>query len=131
MNAAPKRKQDEHASEGKTPCPAQLTLSLIANKWSLGIIHALVITPSNTLRFGELMRLVGKITQRELTKQLREFEKSGLVMRTSYPEVPPRVEYRLTKLGLSLEGPVEALNDWAAEHGRAIIKNREKYSEQE
>jgi len=107
-------------------CPAALTLSLIANKWSLTIIHSLSFAPNNTLRFGELMREVGKITQRELTKQLREFEKSGLVIRTTYPEMPPRVEYRLTKLGLSLKDPVEALNNWAEQNGKAILKNREK-----
>ena len=64
------------------------------------------------------------ISQRELSKHLREFEKSAIVTRTVFPEVPPRVEYKLTKLGASLSEPIEALADWANKNGEKIHKKR-------
>ncbi|HEY1095830.1 MAG TPA: helix-turn-helix domain-containing protein [Alphaproteobacteria bacterium] len=108
-------------------CPAFLALSLIANKWSIRILHLLLSEPGHTLRFSGIQKALDNITQRELTKQLREFERSGLVARKVYPVVPPRVEYTLTKLGHSLMEPVGQLSDWAAEHAAAIQKNRTEF----
>jgi DNA-binding HxlR family transcriptional regulator len=108
-------------------CPAFLALSLIANKWSIRILHALLQAESNRLRFNQIQKALHSITQRELTKQLREFEKSGLVERTVYPQVPPRVEYSLTPLGHSLWDPVERLSQWADEHAAEIAEKRAAY----
>src|SRR5215469_4453516 len=94
-------------------CPVFLTLQLVAHKWSVRILRALLRAPTNTLRFGELRKVLDGITQRELTKHLREFEKAGIVERTVYPEIPPRVEYKLTKIGDSLLKPIEEISVWA------------------
>ena len=108
-------------------CPAFLALSLIANKWAIQILHALLSADSRTLRFGQLQKALGTITQRELTKQLREFEKSGLVDRKVYPQIPPRVEYKLTTLGHSLWEPIEQLSNWANKHAKTIQKKRAEF----
>lgn len=116
-----------HKHTTDTPCPAFLALGLIANKWSIRILGALLEQEGHTLRFGELRRLLAPITQRELTKHLREFERSGIVERKVYPEVPPRVEYKLTKTGKSLWEPVEQLSRWADKHAKSIQKNRDDF----
>jgi DNA-binding HxlR family transcriptional regulator len=108
-------------------CPIFLTLSLIANKWSIRILYFLLHAAKRTLRFGELRRQLGNITQRELTKHLREFEKSGIVERTVYPEMPPRVEYTLTDLGHSLWKPIEELSGWAEKNGEKVQKKRREF----
>ena len=118
--------------KGKSPdshktCPVFLTLSLIANKWSLRILYFLLHAPKRTLRFSELKKQLDGITQRELTKHLREFEKVGIITRTVYPEVPPRVEYTATDLGQSLWKPVEELSLWAEKNGERIQKNRKSF----
>ena len=69
-----------------------------------------------TRRFGELKRSLGGVSQKVLTAQLRQMEESGLLTRTVYPEVPPRVEYTLTELGASLRPVLEALRDWGEEY---------------
>ncbi len=112
-------------------CPIFLTLSLIANKWSVRILASLLAAEKHTLRFSEIKRAMEHITQRELTKHLREFEKAGIVERTVYPEVPLRVEYRLTKLGRSLWEPIESLSAWARQHGKTIQKKRAAFGTQE
>jgi DNA-binding HxlR family transcriptional regulator len=109
-------------------CPVFLTLSLIANKWSVRILYAL-LHQQKPMRFGELKKSLETITQSELTKHLREFEKAGIVIRTIYPEVPPKVEYTLTLLGHSLLEPVEQLSNWASKHGEAIVRNRQQWEE--
>lgn len=90
-------------------CPVETTLTLISDKWKVLIIRDLL---SGTRRFGELKRSVGGVSQKVLTSQLRQMEESGLLTRTVYPEVPPRVEYTLTELGYSLRPVLEALRDW-------------------
>lgn len=90
-------------------CPVEATLDVISGKWKGVILYHLL---EGTLRFGELKRRLRGITQRMLTKQLRELEDSGLVVRTVYAEVPPRVEYRLSKEGHSLEPILRALEAW-------------------
>ena len=94
-------------------CPVETTLTLISDKWKVLIIRDLL---SGTRRFGELKRSVGGVSQKVLTAQLRQMEESGLLTRTVYPEVPPRVEYTLTELGYSLRPVLEALRDWGEEY---------------
>lgn len=100
-----------HGADGK--CPVETTLELIDGKWKgVALYHLL----GETLRFNELRRRVPNVTARVLTKQLRELERDGLVIRTVYAEVPPRVEYRLTELGESLRPIILALRQWGAEY---------------
>lgn len=90
-------------------CPVETTLTLISDKWKVLIIRDLL---SGTRRFGELKRSVGGVSQKVLTSQLRQMEDCGLLTRTVYPEVPPRVEYALTELGRSLKPVLDAMQDW-------------------
>ena len=90
-------------------CPVETTLTLIGDKWKVLILRDLL---PGTKRFGELKKSVGNITQNVLTAQLRDMEESGLLTRTVYPEVPPRVEYTLTDLGRSLKPILDAMQDW-------------------
>ena len=90
-------------------CPVETTLGLISNKWKVLIIRDLL---TGTKRFGELMKSVTGITQKVLTSNLRDMEESGLITRTVYPEVPPRVEYSLTDTGRSLEPILDAMLAW-------------------
>ena len=97
--------------EAKTlpACPVETTLTLIGDKWKVLIIRDLL---SGTKRFGELKRSVGSVSQKVLTAQLRQMEADGLLTRTVFPEVPPRVEYTLTRLGHSLKPVLDAMRDW-------------------
>jgi len=87
-------------------CPVEATLSYLDGKWKGVILFHLM---DRTLRFNELRRHLPAITQRMLTKQLRELEESGVISRTVYPVVPPRVEYALTPLGSTLKPVIRAL----------------------
>ena len=108
-------------------CPVFLTLQLIAHKWSVRILRNLLHAEKNTLRFGQLQKGLEGITQRELTKHLREFEKAGIVERKVYAEVPPRVEYRLTETGHSLLKPVEEISQWAEKNAAFVQKKRQEF----
>ena len=97
-------------SEKKLPaCPVETTLTLISSKWKILILRDLM---PGTKLFGELKKSIGGVSQKVLTAQLREMETDGLVRRTVYPEVPPRVEYTLTALGRSLKPILDAMWDW-------------------
>jgi DNA-binding HxlR family transcriptional regulator len=85
-------------------------LARIGDKWSILVVMTLTDGPR---RFNELKRTIGGISQRMLTFTLRGLERDGLVSRTVYPTIPPRVDYELTALGRSLQGPVQALGAWA------------------
>lgn len=98
------------------PCPMTRFVNLIAGKWAIPILYRLIIL-NTPVRFGELLRAAAPITQKELTKQLRLFEQRGLVTRTIYPEIPPRVEYQITPLGLTLQNALSPLADWMRENG--------------
>ena len=90
-------------------CPVETTLTLISDKWKVLILRDLM---NGTLRFGELKKSIGHVTQKVLTAQLRQMEASGLLTRKVYAEVPPRVEYTLTELGYSLKPVMDALWNW-------------------
>ena len=98
---------------GYTNCPVEAALDIIGGKWKSIILFRLL---EGMRRFNELRRLLPAITQRTLTTQLRELENDGLVHRTVYAEVPPRVEYRLTALGESLLPVLNALKAWSETH---------------
>ena len=95
-------------------CPVETTLSLIGGKYKALILWHL---SAGTLRFSQLQKAV-TATPRMLTLQLRELEQDGLVSRTVYPEVPPRVEYAMTELGRSLMPILTAIRDWGTEYLR-------------
>lgn len=90
-------------------CPVETTLTLIGDKWKVLILRDLM---PGTKRFGELRKSVGDVSQKVLTAQLRDMEKSGLVHREVYAEVPPRVEYSLTPLGRSLKPILDSMWAW-------------------
>lgn len=94
-------------------CPVETTLTLISDKWKVLIIRDLL---SGTKRFGELKKSIGSVSQKGLTSQLRQMEESGLLIRTVFPEVPPRVEYTLTELGHSLKPVLDAMWNWGEEY---------------
>lgn len=91
------------------PCPVETTLLLISDKWSVLILRDLM---TGTKRFGELQKSVSGVSQKVLTERLRDMEGNGLLTRTSYPEIPPRVEYNLTDLGKSLAPVLNAMESW-------------------
>lgn len=102
----------------KTPediCPTETALDLIGGKWKGMILYYLC---SDTRRFNELMRLIPDITQRMLTKQLRDLEAHGIIHREVYPQVPPKVEYSLTDLGKTLGPVIRELEKW----GKGYLK---------
>ena len=90
-------------------CPVETTLFFLSTKWSALILHDLMDGPR---RFNELQRSIGHISQKVLTSNLRQMEKQGLLTRTVYAEVPPRVEYELTELGASLKPVLDTLRWW-------------------
>lgn len=102
------RKQ-RHGDNARIDCPMEYTLDLIGGKWKGAILYRLL---EGTRRYGELRRLLCRITQRSLTQQLRELEDDGLVHREVFAEVPPRVEYSLTDKGRTLAPVLNALLAW-------------------
>ncbi len=94
-------------------CPVEAALTVIGGKWKGVLLYHLL---DETLRFNQMRRLMPEVTQRMLTKQLREMEQDGLIIRTVYPEVPPRVEYQLSDYGRTLEPVIRALQHWGLTH---------------
>ena len=94
-------------------CPVETTLMLISDKWKVLILRDLM---PGTRRFGELKKSIGTVSQKVLTAQLRDMEAKGLVTRRVYAEVPPRVEYSLTDLGISLKPILDAMWSWGEEY---------------
>ncbi|PPF87526.1 transcriptional regulator [Pseudoclavibacter sp. RFBJ3] len=102
-------------------CPSRTSLAKIANKWTAMIVIALSDGPA---RFGEIRELVEGITGKVLTTTLRDLERDGIVTRTAYNEMPPRVEYELTPLGQTLRAPLLALGLWAEAHISEVLEAR-------
>jgi len=105
-------------------CEVRTILDRIADKWSLLVI---CILADGVRRFSELRREIDGISQRMLTLTLRQLEREGLVTRTVFPVVPPRVDYELTPLGSTLLETIQTLVAWAGEHGNEIIEARAAY----
>lgn len=105
-------------------CPSRTSLARIANKWTALIVIALT---NRRLRFGELVVAVDGISKKVLTDTLRVLERDGIVTRTDHGGVPRCVYYELTPLGRTLEEPLGALVDWAAEHSATVQDARDDY----
>ena len=101
-------------------------LSMVGDKWSVFVIMMLDDGPK---RFNELKRMIGGISQRMLTLTLRGLERDGLVTRTVFPTIPPRVDYELTDLGRGLAKPVQALGEWAKTHQGQIESARTRFDQ--
>lgn len=110
-----------HSSYVLPACPVEATLELIGGKWKGIVLYYLL---DGRLRFSELKRRIGCVTQRMLTKQLRELEAGGLVNRIVYAEVPPRVEYELTEAGMSLKPIVNLLKTWGETYALDLLKQQ-------
>jgi len=100
------------------PCPVQVTLSLIDNKWKMLILGEILF--EGTQRFSELRKALPAISQKVLTQNLRSMEVDGLVVRTVYAEVPPRVEYSITDLGNSLRPIIDAMMKWGEDYKKSL-----------
>ncbi|WP_067489745.1 winged helix-turn-helix transcriptional regulator [Actinomadura hibisca] len=105
-------------------CEVRQILDRVADKWSLLVIALL---DQRSLRFTELKRLIDGVSQRMLTRTLRHLERDGLVKRTVHPVVPPRVDYELTPLGVSLHATIKALVTWTEDHQQEIAAARADY----
>ncbi len=95
-------------------CSVEAVLAVIGGRWKAVIIFHLISTP--VLRFGELLKIIPKISQRMLTNQLRELEDDGIIHREVYAQVPPKVEYSLTEYGHTLTPIMYALREWGDTH---------------
>jgi len=107
-------------------CPTRQVVSTLGDKWSLLVLYAL--ENGGTLRFSQLQRTVAGITQKMLTQTLRRLERDGIVSRTVFPTIPPRVDYALTDLGRSLSDVIAELRTWAYAHMDDIEAAREEYA---
>lgn len=105
-------------------CPVRQVLDRFGDKWSIMVIC--LLGEVGVMRFNELSQVIGTVSQKMLTVTLRKLEADGLISRQLYPEIPPRVEYKLTKLGHSLLPLIKDLTAWADKNIAAIQKNRRK-----
>lgn len=110
--------EEQQTTKTLPACPVETTLMLIGDKWKVLILRDLL---TGTKRFGELKKSLGGVSQKVLTAQLRDMEESGLVDRKVYAEVPPRVEYSLTELGLSLKPILDAMQNWGEEYKTSLL----------
>ncbi|HKR66380.1 MAG TPA: helix-turn-helix domain-containing protein [Thermoanaerobaculia bacterium] len=106
-------------------CPSRQVLDRISDKWTSLVIYAL---SEGTMRYGELQRRIGGVSQKMLTQTLRSLENDGLVMRKIHPVVPPMVEYSLTPLGRTLIEPLTAVRRWAEKHLPQLLAARSRRS---
>lgn len=109
-------------------CPTRLMLNRIADKWTVLVLGLL---ETETKRFSTLQRQIGGISQKMLTQTLRGLERDGLIARTVYPEVPPRVEYAITPLGKTLVGLLAALRVWSETHIDDVQEAQNRYDKAE
>jgi len=108
-------------------CPIRTVLDRFGDKWSVLVL--LILGEVEKMRFNELLRTTGDISQKMLTVTLRTLEADDLVKRTIYPEIPPRVEYETTERGKSLLKHIHGLAGWAEENRLAILESRNKFKE--
>lgn len=107
-------------------CPSRLIMQRMGDKWTALVFLALESGPR---RFSQLRQDIGGVTPKVLTQTLRSLERDGLLTRTIYPEVPPRVEYELTDLGTTLQEPLEIMREWSQDHAEKIIRARNDYDD--
>ncbi|WP_311212506.1 MULTISPECIES: helix-turn-helix domain-containing protein [unclassified Arthrobacter] len=107
-------------------CPSRVVFQRIGDKWASLVIQVLGDGP---VRFSELRKMVNVVTPKVLTQTLRTLERDGLITRTVYAQVPPRVEYELTALGESLLQPLTMLRQWAESHVPSILEARDAYDD--
>lgn len=107
-------------------CPSRVVLARIGDKWAALVVQILAGGP---LRFSELRGRVQVVTPKVLTQTLRSLERDGLLKRTVFAQVPPRVDYELTPLGRTLLEPLAALRDWAQNNVSAMLRAREDYDD--
>jgi DNA-binding HxlR family transcriptional regulator len=107
-------------------CPSRTSLARIANKWTAMVVTVLADGPQ---RFGDLRTALDGISGKVLTETLRDLERDGMVTRTAYAEIPPRVEYDLTPLGHTLIEPVAVLVRWAEQHIPEVLAARDAYDD--
>jgi DNA-binding HxlR family transcriptional regulator len=123
------RPKPEELERTPTNCHAHEMLNRIGDKWTVHVIH--MLGHEGTLRFNELRKGIDGISQRMLTVTLRGLERDGLVERRIYPEVPPRVEYTLTRLGKTLREVVRMLVRWSGAHLEEVDAARARYDAQQ
>ena len=121
----PRLKRPAEVERTPTNCHARDVLARVGDTWSVYVIH--MLGDAGTLRFNELRKEVDGISQRMLTVTLRGLERDGLVARTVYPEIPPRVEYALTPLGVTLRQHIRGLVGWAGDHLSEVDAARAAY----
>ena len=105
-------------------CASRVVLDRIGDRWTVLIVVALA---DGAARFSRLRARIEGITPKVLTQTLRALERDGVVTRTVFAEVPPRVEYELTELGRDLLAPIDAIRIWAEQHASRIVVNRDRY----
>jgi DNA-binding HxlR family transcriptional regulator len=105
-------------------CPTRVVLDRIGDKWTVLVVSAL---STGTLRFTQLRARLGNVAPKVLTQTLRALERDGVLTRTVYAQVPPRVEYQLTELGHSLVTPIAAIQEWAECHVGQVLAAREQH----
>jgi len=106
-------------------CPIRQVLDRFGDKWSMLVVE--LLSHKGRLRFSEIGQHIGDISQKMLTVTLRSLEADGLILREIFPEIPPRVEYELTPLGMSLIPHIESMTNWGKEHLETILLNRKTY----
>lgn len=105
-------------------CPTRAVLDRVGDKWTVLVVLVLRDGPR---RFSQVRDQIGGVAPKVLTQTLRRLERDGIVTRTVFPEIPPRVEYALTPLGRSLEHPIRVISGWAEENMPAVTRARESY----
>lgn len=123
-HAACRADRDAFQWDAREDCNVRQILDRVADKWSLLVIALLA---EKTMRFGELVREIDGVSKKMLTVTLRNLERDGLVHREMFPEIPPRVEYRLTPLGHTLLGTIQSLVGWVEHNQEQVAQARESF----
>ena len=114
----------------RTACPVDGLMPRLGDKWTIHVMAMLQVAGETGLRFSELKNGIENISQKMLTVTLRALERDGLVVRTVFPEVPPRVEYKLTELGATLLPAMQELMNWLQTSWPVIQQNRKQFDDQ-
>jgi DNA-binding HxlR family transcriptional regulator len=115
------RKARRRGNLNDPDCPSRTVLDHVTSRWGSLVLLVLL---QGTLRFSELAREIGGISEKMLAQTLRALEMDGLVQRTVYPTIPPKVEYKLTRMGHEVAVHIKTLTDWVEDNVSAVLKNR-------